>query len=90
LVDYELERISDNLDKAAILWTGIPVDYVARLNRPVTDMRDVSPTKDIQTVASGYFDLTTGCKSCRGAGNARLIRIQTPTSSLFGDEIYGL
>jgi hypothetical protein len=53
-------------------------------------MRDVSPTKDIQKVARSYFDLTTACKSCRGAGNAGFIRIQTRTSPLFGDEIYGL
>ena len=88
LVSYELDRISESLRKAAILYRAIPVEYVTAMNKPLTDMRDAAATKASDKFSHGYAAFTAGCNTCHMAGGVGFIHIQTPTSLPFTDEIY--
>ncbi|MDQ0391089.1 hypothetical protein [Labrys monachus] len=88
LADYQLDRIAENLNKAALLYTGIPVTYVTAVQAPLTEMRDAAQAKNAAQFIRGYADLTAACNSCHQAGNVRFIQIRTPIASPFGDEDY--
>jgi hypothetical protein len=38
LVKFELARITESLRKAAILYRNIPIEFIAAMNKPLTDM----------------------------------------------------
>ena len=89
LAGYELDRISENLVRAALLCANIPIENIKAVTTPIGDLRDAIATKNIEKIIRGYSRLTTACNSCHIAGNVGFIRLQTPTSSMFSDEPYG-
>jgi hypothetical protein len=88
LVGYELDRIAESLRRAAVLYSNIPVEYVIAASKPLSEMRDAVATKDGKKFVRTYFELTQACNSCHAAGRVGFIRLQTPTSSPFSDEVY--
>jgi hypothetical protein len=90
LVKYELDRIAESLRKAAILYRNIPIEYVAAMNKPLVDMRDGVAAKDLAKFNNGYLGFTSACNSCHAAGGVGFIRIQSPTSSPFSDEVHSV
>jgi hypothetical protein len=90
LVNYELDRIIESLNRAALLYSNIPVEFITGItSEPVRDMRDAAKTKNVEKFIRSYSELTTACNSCHSAGHVGFIRIQGPTSSPFSDENYG-
>jgi hypothetical protein len=51
-------------------------------------MRDAVATKNTKQFNRSYSDLTAACNACHVAGHVGFIRIQTPTSSPFSDEVF--
>lgn len=87
LVKFELDRISESLRKAALLYTGIPIEYVTALSQPLMEMRAAAAAKDEAKFSRAFASFTKGCNSCHMNGGVGFIRIQTPISSPFSDEI---
>ena len=88
LVDYEIDRISESLTRAATLYTNIPIEFVAAAFKPIAEMRSAAATKDQRAFVRGYANLTKACNVCHEAGGVGFIRIQTPTSMPFTDELF--
>jgi hypothetical protein len=89
LVGYEIDRITDTLTRAAILYAGIPIELVTRASEPIGEMRKAAAAKDVRAFRQGYADLTKACNACHEAGGVGFIKIQTPTSLPFTDESFG-
>ena len=89
LVGYEIDRISETLGRAATLYTGIPIELVTGALKPVGEMRKAAAAKDVKAFRQGYADLTKACNACHQAGEVGYIKIQTPTSLPFTDELFG-
>jgi hypothetical protein len=87
LVKYELARISESLRKAALLYTNIPIEYVTGMSQPLNEMRAAASAKDEAKFGRAFAAFTNGCNSCHTNGGVGFIRIQTPISSPFSDEI---
>ncbi len=87
LVKYELARISESLRKAALLYTSIPIENVAGMSQPLQDMRAAASAKDEAKFSHAFASFTKGCNSCHMSGGVGFIRIQTPVSSPFSDEV---
>jgi len=87
LVSYEVDRIAESLTRAAILYTNIPVEYIKSEAGPLVGMRDAIAAKDTKEFIHSYSELTAACNACHIAGHVGFIRIQTPTSSPFSDEV---
>jgi hypothetical protein len=90
LAQYEVDRIGESLTRAAILYANIPIEYVKPADDPLVGMRDAVATKNAKEFVHSYTDLTAACNACHVAGNVGFIRIQTPTSSPFSDEVFGM
>jgi hypothetical protein len=88
LVQYEVDRISESLMRAANLYINIPVEYIKSADDPLSGMRDAVATKNATSFVQDYSKLTAACNACHLAGNVGFIRIQTPTSSPFSDEVF--
>ena len=89
LVRYEIDRISESLVKAALLYTNIPVENVQAVAAPLTGLREAAANKDTEKFIRSYSELTAACNSCHSAGNVGFIHMQTPSSPAFTDEVYG-
>jgi hypothetical protein len=89
LVHYEVDRIGESLTRAAILYANIPIEYVKLADDPLIGMRHAIATKNTKEFIHAYTDLTAACNACHVAGHVGFIRIQTPTSSPFSDEVFG-
>jgi hypothetical protein len=88
MANYELDRITEGLSGAALLYVNIPVDSIRAIGDPIADLRDAVATKNAQKFARGYSALTTACNSCHMAGNVGFIQLQIPTSPFLTDEKY--
>jgi hypothetical protein len=88
LVNYEINRISESLRRAVILYSNIPIETVMAARDPLLGLRDAAATGNYEKFLKSYSDLTTACNSCHTAGGVGFIRIQTPTSLPFTDELY--
>lgn len=86
LVDYEIDRITESLRRAAILYANIPIEDVKAVIGPLAAMRDAAAAGNNGKFLRGYSDLTAACNSCHAHGTVGFIKIQTPTSSPFSDE----
>ena len=73
---------------AATLYTNIPIEYVKSAADPLIGMRDAVATENTKEFIHSYSDLTDACNACHVAGHIGFIRIQTPTSSPFSDEVF--
>jgi hypothetical protein len=87
LVKYELAQISESLRKAALLYTNIPIEYVAGMSQPLQDMRAAASAEDEAKFSHAFASFTNGCNKCHVSGGVGFIRIQTPISSPFSDEV---
>ncbi len=88
LAGYELDRIAESLRRAAVQYSNIPVEYVIAASKPLSEMRDAVAKKDDKKFVRAYYELTQACNSCHAAGRVGFIKLQTPTSSPFSDEVY--
>lgn len=89
LVHYEVDQITESLSRSAALYTNIPVDYIKLAADPIVGMRKAIATKSSKEFMQSYSDLTAACNACHLAAHVGFIRIQTPTSSPFSDEVFG-
>ena len=89
LISYEVDRIAESLRRAATLYTNIPVEYVKSADDPLIGMRGAVATRNNKEFVGNYAELTAACNACHLAGHVGFIRIQTPTSSPFSDEVFG-
>jgi hypothetical protein len=89
LIRYEVDRIAESLKRAATLYANIPVEYVKSAEDPLIGMRDAVATRNNKEFVGNYAELTAACNACHLAGHVGFIRIQTPTSSPFSDEVFG-
>lgn len=88
LVNYEVDRIAESLRRAANLYINIPMEYIKPAADPIAKMRAAVTGKNTKAFIEGYADLTTACNACHVAGHVGFIRIQTPISSPFSDEVF--
>ena len=88
LVRYEVDRITESLRRAVTLYTNIPIEYVKSAADPLIGMRDAVATENTKDFIHSYSGLTAACNACHVAGHVGFIRIQTPTSSPFSDEVF--
>lgn len=88
LVHYELQGLAASLNRAAVHYVNIPVEYVVAATKTMSDMRAAAAAKDHGGFNRGYGELTTACNSCHAAAGVGFIRIQTPTASPFSDQTY--
>ena len=88
LVRYEVDRIMESLRRAATLYTNIPIEYVKSAVDPLIGMRDAVARENTKEFIHSYSDLSATCNACHVAGHVGFIRIQTPTSSPFSDEVF--
>ncbi len=88
LAAYELQQMQDNLAKAAVLYSAIPIEEIQKVDGPVGRMRQAIGKRDAGRFAEGFTELTAACNSCHQAGGVEFIRIQTPTSPAFSDQSY--
>ena len=88
LVKFELARITESLAKAAILYRNIPIEFIAAMNKPLTDMTEAATAGNNGNFNSAYSAFTAACNSCHTAAGIPFVRVQTPTSSPFSDEVY--
>ncbi|WP_406856338.1 hypothetical protein ABEG18_01520 [Alsobacter sp. KACC 23698] len=88
LMAHEVQRLQDDLIRAALLYENIPVEEVAKTSGPIATMLAASKRKDSAQFDAAYAELTSACNSCHKAGGVDYIRIQTPSSSPFSDQAY--
>ena len=89
LASYELNRISESLRRAGMLYVNIPVELIEAVGKPLARMREALSSKNGQEFMRSYTDLTGACNACHQVGGVGFIQIQTPTSSPFTDEVFG-
>lgn len=89
LVDFELDRIVEDLRRAATLYTGIPVPHIIATVGPIETMREAVKRKDQKAFDQGYAAMTASCNACHIAGQVGFIRLQTPTVFPFTDQAIG-
>ena len=89
LANYEVDRITESLRRAAMLYMNIPIEYIRPAADPLARMREAVAAKNTKEFLQSYNQLTAACNACHLAGQVGFIRIQTPTSSPFSDEVFG-
>jgi hypothetical protein len=89
LAGYELNRISESLRRAGILYVNIPVELIRSAGKPLVRMREAISSRNEQEFIRSYTDLTAACNACHQVGGVGFIQIQTPTFSPFTDEVFG-
>ena len=82
-----MARISESLRKAALLYSNIPIESVTGMSQPLNDMRAAAAAKDEAKFSHAYDAFTKACNACHVNGGVGFIRIQTPVSSPFSDEV---
>jgi hypothetical protein len=50
LVGYEIDRISESLRRAVLLYGGIPVEDIRSVVQPLADMRDAAASRNTRKV----------------------------------------
>jgi len=88
LMKFELDRISDGLRKAALLYSNIPIEYVTGMGQPLLDMHAAAAEKDEAKFSRAFTAFTQGCNACHANGGVGFVRIQTPVSSPFSNEVF--
>ena len=75
LVHDEVDRITESLTRAGLLYTNIPIEYVKSAADPSIGMRDAVAMKNTQEFIHSDTDLTAACNACHVAGHVGFIRI---------------
>jgi hypothetical protein len=88
LVKFELARITESLRKAAILYRNIPIEFIGAISKPLAGMTEAAATGNSGNFSSAYAAFTAACNACHAAAGIPFVRVQTPTSSPFSDEVY--
>ena len=88
LANYQVDRIRESLETAALLYTGIPAEDVNNTADPIEAIRDAIEAKDSAKFVKGFNALTAACNSCHEHVGRGFIVIQVPTSSPFSDQTF--
>jgi hypothetical protein len=88
LATYEVEEIKTNLESAADLYRGIPVELVTNTADPIQAIREAIEAKDSAAFAKGYGEFTAACNGCHQGIGRSFIVIQKPTASPFTDQSF--
>lgn len=88
LLQHEVATLQDTLIRAALLYQGIPIEEVTKVDKPVMALIEAAKDKDSAKFQAAYGELNNACNSCHKAGGVEFIRIQTPNASPFGDQAY--
>lgn len=86
LANYEVDRVRESLETAALLYTGIPAEDVNNTADPIEAIRDAIEAKDNGKFIRGFNDLTAACNACHQHIGRGFIVIQIPTLSPFTDQ----
>jgi hypothetical protein len=88
LAAYELERLSQSLADAAVLYSGIPVDDITTMTKPLAAVNDAIGAKDGKRFIAAASELTEKCNSCHQTMNRAFILMRLPTDQPFGNQIF--
>jgi len=88
LVRYEIAQIQDTLYRAALRYRNIPVEAINEIWVPLTALKAAADTSNLDKFNNSYANLTKSCNACHQAGGVDFIRIQTPVSLPFTDQIF--
>ncbi len=86
LANYEVDRIRESLETAALLYTGIPAEDVNNTADPIEAIREAIEAQDSGSFVRGFNELTAACNSCHEHTGRGFIVIQIPNASPFGDQ----
>jgi len=89
LAAYEVDRLRESLETAAVLYTGIPAEDVNNTADPIEAIRGAIDAKDSASFVKGFNALTLACNACHQHIGRGFIVIQTPTASPFSDQDFG-
>lgn len=88
LAAYELERLGQSLADAAVLYSGIPVDDITTMTKPLAAVNDAIGAKDGKRFIAAAGELTEKCNSCHQTMNRAFILMRLPTDQPFGNQIF--
>ena len=86
LASYELTQLRQSLADAAIFYSGLPVDNVTTLGKPIQSISDAIAAKDGKRFASALTELTAGCNACHASMDRGYVAIRMPTDKPFGNQ----
>lgn len=86
LASYQVDRLRESLEIAALLYTGIPAEDVNNTADPIESIRGAVEAKDTAKFTQGFNELTAACNACHEHIGRGFIVIQTPTASPFSDQ----
>jgi hypothetical protein len=78
VVDYEIGKLSDTFDRAAMLYQNIPVDLIAGAFKALKEMREAVSEKNAAKARAAYSKLNDACNACHRAAEIGFVVIQTP------------
>jgi len=86
LLNYELGKLTDTFERAAMLYQNIPVEFIEGAVKPLTAMREAIAAKNSARFEAGFADLTAACNACHRGAQIGFVTIQTPTALPFSDQ----
>jgi hypothetical protein len=86
LLNYELGKLTDTFERAAMLYQNIPVEFIEGAVKPLNVMREAIAAKNSAKFEAGFADLTAACNACHRGAQIGFVTIQTPTSLPFSDQ----
>lgn len=86
LLNYELGKLADTFERAAMLYQNIPVEFIEGAVKPLHQMREAVAAKNSAKFETGFADLTAACNACHRGAQIGFVTIQTPTYLPFSDQ----
>lgn len=78
LLDYEIGKLADTFERAAMLYQNIPVEFIVGAVTPLREMREAVSEKSGVKIQASFSNLTDACNACHRAAQVGFIVIQTP------------
>ena len=79
LAAYELRRLTDSLAEAAVLYSGIPVSNVTKMEQPLLSIAEAVMAGDSQKFVASVRKLTDQCNACHSSMDRSYIVMALPT-----------
>ncbi|SFK87213.1 hypothetical protein [Methylocapsa palsarum] len=67
LLDYEIGKLADTFERAAMLYQNIPADLIVGAMKPLNEMREAVSEKNSVKLHTNYSKLTDACNACHRA-----------------------
>lgn len=88
LAKYEAEKLKADFDVAAGFYRGLPVENIVTAANPLNRLIEAAAKKDSALYSKAFNEMTDGCNSCHAAGQVGFVRIRTPKTLPFDDQIF--